>query len=295
MLWFVLTCFDSVSSQSCSSDLVVCFGIEVQTQKQIIFAYGVSNGFIFVQATLEETVAERPHPLGGSRRFRVDEMEDFDDIPWWIRNTETRGTPCEGSQYPSDICDWKCRSALRVCFMWILPTHTGVKFKVFQSRNALVPTVDPATDAFSASATSLQNSKLLSARVCCASKPTSCCRNGLPVYHCREGTPLIWPGFGYRVFFRSRLWIISQYSLEHCFFRLGSIFVHPQLRARSVCSLCSACMCGLHGLTGAERGCRRSCLKLKTEKKRGIDYTPGWSNETRACSDTVLEYLTVFL
>mmetsp|Transcript_8570 Transcript_8570/g.17585 ORF Transcript_8570/g.17585 Transcript_8570/m.17585 type:complete len:842 (+) Transcript_8570:79-2604(+) len=55
-----------------------------------------------IKATLEETVAERPHPLGGSRRFRVDEMEDFDDIPWWIRN-------------------------------------------------ALVPTVDPATDAFSAS------------------------------------------------------------------------------------------------------------------------------------------------
>lgn len=98
-----------------------------------------------------------------------------------------------------------------------------------------------------------------------------------------------------RFFFRSRLWIISQYSLEHCFFRLGSIFVHPQLRARSVCSVCSACMCGLHGLTGAERGCRRSCLKLKIVKKGGIDYAPGWSNETRAYSDTVLEYLTVFL
>eukprot|EP00435_Cladocopium_sp_Y103_P053816 s1025_g17.t1 len=34
-----------------------------------------------IKATLEETVAERPHPLGGSRRFRVGEMEDFDDIP----------------------------------------------------------------------------------------------------------------------------------------------------------------------------------------------------------------------
>ena len=48
-------------------------------------------------------MAERPHPLGGSRRFRLDEMEDFDDIPWWIRNTETRETHCEGSLYLSDI------------------------------------------------------------------------------------------------------------------------------------------------------------------------------------------------
>lgn len=241
MLWFVLTCFDSVSSQSCSSDLVVCFGIEVQTQKQIIFAYGVSNGFIFVQATLEETVAERPHPLGGSRRFRVDEMEDFDDIPWWIRNTETRGTPCEGSQYPSDICDWKCRSALRVCFMWILPTHTGVKFKVFQSRNALVPTVDPATDAFSASATSLQNSKLLSARVCCASKPTSCCRNGLPVYHCREGTPLIWPGFGYRVFFPESVVDHKSVFIGALFFQIGQHICASSIEG-ALCVFCVFCV-----------------------------------------------------
>ena len=50
-------------------------------------------------------------------------------------------------------------------------------------------------------------------------------------------------------------------------FGLGSIFVHPQLRASFVCSVCSACMCCLHGLKGAGRGCRRSFLKLKIAKR----------------------------
>lgn len=42
-----------------------------------------------LQATLEDAVAERPHPLGGMRKFQLHEMEDFDDISWWMRTVLT--------------------------------------------------------------------------------------------------------------------------------------------------------------------------------------------------------------
>lgn len=56
----------------------------------LVMAVGEAEGPFqtanLIKATVEEAVAQRPHRLWGSQSFRLDEMEDFEDISWWMRS-----------------------------------------------------------------------------------------------------------------------------------------------------------------------------------------------------------------